>query len=149
MADMTGVQLMKTRLRDILSDRAAGGARPQGDIQVLRPEFIDYSEDGWLTVEFIPQDWQKNGIGVVQGGILGYMLDCVIGPLAFVISDGRLAGTISMTTSYLRPVKADGEGVRVRARAISDSKRMMHIEAYIYNHEGKVAATAAADLMKK
>lgn len=139
---------LREKLRAILSDRAAAGERPKGDIQVLEPEFIDYDDEGWLTVDFLPQDWQKNGINVVQGGILGYMLDCVFGPFAFIVSEKKLAGTIDTTTNFLRPVIADGRKIRVKARMITNAKRMMHAEGVLYNADGKVAVTASTNLMK-
>ena len=139
---------LREKLRAILSDRAAEGERPKGDIQVLEPEFVDYDDEGWLTVDFLPQDWQKNGINVVQGGILGYMLDCVFGPFAFIVSEKKLAGTIDTTTNFLRPVIADGRKIRVKARMITNAKRMMHAEGILYNADGKVAVTASTNLMK-
>lgn len=139
---------LREKLRAILSDRAAVGERPKGDIQVLEPEFVDYDDEGWLTVDFLPQDWQKNGINVVQGGILGYMLDCVFGPFAFIVSEKKLAGTIDTTTNFLRPVIADGRKIRVKARMITNAKRMMHAEGILYNADGKVAVTASTNLMK-
>lgn len=139
---------LREKLRAILSDRAAAGERPKGDIQVLEPEFVDYDDEGWLTVDFLPQDWQKNGINVVQGGILGYMLDCVFGPFAFIVSEKKLAGTIDTTTNFLRPVIADGRKIRVKARMITNAKRMMHAEGVLYNADGKVAVTASTNLMK-
>ena len=139
---------LREKLRAILSDRAAAGERPKGDIQVLEPEFVDYDDEGWLTVDFLPQDWQKNGINVVQGGILGYMLDCVFGPFAFIVSEKKLAGTIDTTTNLLRPVIADGRKIRVKARMITNAKRMMHAEGILYNADGKVAVTASTNLMK-
>lgn len=139
---------LREKLRVILSDRAAEGEQPKGDIQVLEPEFVDYDDEGWLTVDFLPQDWQKNGINVVQGGILGYMLDCVFGPFAFIVSEKKLAGTIDTTTNFLRPVIADGRKIRVKARMITNAKRMMHAEGILYNADGKVAVTASTNLMK-
>lgn len=139
---------LREKLIAILSDRAAAGERPKGDIQVLEPEFVDYDDEGWLTVDFLPQDWQKNGINVVQGGILGYMLDCVFGPFAFIVSEKKLAGTIDTTTNFLRPVIADGRKIRVKARMITNAKRMMHAEGILYNADGKVAVTASTNLMK-
>ena len=139
---------LREKLRVILSDRAAEGEQPKGDIQVLEPEFVDYDDEGWLTVDFLPQDWQKNGINVVQGGILGYMLDCVFGPFAFIVSEKKLAGTIDTTTNFLRPVIADGRKIRVKARMITNAKRMMHAEGILYNADGKAAVTASTNLMK-
>ncbi len=145
---MDTTEELREKLKAILSDRAADGEQPKGDIQVLKPKFIDYDDEGWLTVEFLPQEWQKNGINVVQGGILGYMLDCVFGPFAFIVSDGKLAGTIDTTTNFLRPVIADGRSITVKARMVTNAKRIIHIEGILCNADGKVAVTASANLMK-
>jgi uncharacterized protein (TIGR00369 family) len=139
----------KTKLKDIFSDRAKKGELPKGDRQVLKPEFIDYSEDGWVTVEFIPEEWQQNGLDVVQGGVLSYMIDCVFGPFAYVVTDKKLAGTLDMNTNYLRPVKADGRKITVKARFVTNAKRTLHGEAVLYNADGKVAVTASTNMMKK
>lgn len=140
---------LRDRLKEILSDRAPEGTAPAGDIQVLAPEFISYSEDGWLTVEFMPRPWQQNGLQVVQGGILGYMLDCVFGPFAYVLSEGKLSGTIDTTCNYLRPVKADGRPIRVTVRFVTNTKRTLHGEGILYNGDGKVAVTASTNMMKQ
>lgn len=139
---------LREKLKAILSERAAEGVKPIGDIQVLKPEFIDYTDDGVLIVDFEPQDWHENGIHLVQGGILSYMLDCVFGPFAYVISEGKMSGTLDMQTNYLRPVFADGRKIRVEAHVITNSKRTIHAEAKLYNGDGKVAVTASTNLMK-
>lgn len=140
---------LRTRLEEILSDRAPEGQEPIGDIQVLEPKFISYSDDGWLTAEFMPRPWQQNGLQVVQGGILGYMIDCIFGPFAYVLSEGRLSGTIDTTCNFLRPVKVDGRPVRVSARFVTNTKRTLHGEAILYNGDGKVAVTASTNMMKQ
>ena len=145
---MTYEELEK-KLKDILSDRAPEGTMPKGDVQVLKPEFISYSEDGWLTAQFIPQEWQQNGINIIQGGMLSYMIDCIFGPFAYVVTEGHLSGTIDSTCSYLRPVKADGRPIRVTARFVTNSRRTLHGEAVLYNGDGKVAVTASTNMMKQ
>lgn len=140
---------IREKIRQILSDRAPDGQAPKGDIQVLRPEFIDYDDEGWMTVEFIPQPWQQNGLEVVQGGILGYMMDCCFGPLGYVLSEGSLSGTLDTTVNYLRPVKADGGKIKVKVRFLTNSRRTLNGEGYLYNTQGKIAVTASTNMMKK
>lgn len=139
---------LREKLREVLSNRAKPGEQPKGDIQVLKPEFIDYTDDNVLTVDFEPQEWHENGIHLVQGGILSYMLDCVFGPFAHTLTSGKMSGTLDMQTNYLRPVFADGRKIRVEARLITNSKRTIHIEGKLYNGDGKVAVTASTNLMK-
>jgi acyl-coenzyme A thioesterase PaaI-like protein len=66
-----------------------------------------------------------------------------------VITDKKLAGTLDMNTNYLRPVKADGRKITVKARFVTNAKRTLHGEAVLYNSDGKVAVTASTNMMKK
>ena len=140
---------LRTKLKEILSDRAPEGSTPKGDVQVLQPVFRKYSDDGWLTAEFQPRDWQTNGLNVVQGGMLTYMIDCIFGPFAYILSEGKLSGTIDTTSNYLRPVLADGRPIRVEARFVTNTKRLLHGEAVLYNGDGKIAVTASTNMMKR
>jgi len=47
-----------------------------------------------------------NPMGIVQGGFLSAMLDDTMGPLIFVMTEGRMfATTIDLHVHFLRPVK--------------------------------------------
>ncbi len=136
-------------LRALLAARAEKGEIPRGDIEVLETEFQEYTDDGELTVKIPVRPWQVNGLDNVQGGILIYMIDCVFGAMSFVTNECRPVGTIDTTANYLRPVTlADGE-VTIRARAVTNSRRMIHATAELYNAKGKVAVTASTNIMKQ
>lgn len=146
--DLTTTEGRRSQLRALLGSRAEKGMLPRGDIEVLEPEFIEYTEDEELIVKIPIREWQLNGVDNVQGGILGYMIDCVFGSMSFVISGCSPVGTVDMTSNYLRPITADDQKVTIHAKIITNSKRVMHASAQLYNSKGKLAVTASTNIMK-
>ncbi len=138
----------RAQLRRLLSARTPEGGSPRGDIEVLEPEFIEYTDDGVLVVKIPVRQWQLNGVDNVQGGILTYMIDCIFGVLSFVTSGCSPVGTVDMTTNYLRPIPAKDDQVTVRAQILTNSRRVMHAKAELFNGAGKVAVTASTNIMK-
>ena len=146
--DVTTVEGRRAQLKHLLDSRAEKGHGPKGDIEVLETRFVEYTDDGTLVVKIPIREWQLNGVDNVQGGILTYMIDCVFGSMSFVTSGCNPVGTVDMTSNYLRPVTAaDGE-VTIRAKIVTNSKRVMHAEAELYNGQGKLAVTASTNIMK-
>lgn len=136
-------------LRMLFAARAGEGKTPRGDIEVLETEFDGYTDEGELTVRIPVRPWQVNGLDNVQGGILVYMIDCVFGAMSFVTNECGPVGTIDTTANYLRPVTLEDGWVTIRARAVTNSRRMIHATAELYNARGKVAVTASTNIMKK
>ena len=89
-----------------------------------------------------------NGLNVVQGGVLTYMIDAVVGPLGYAYSETDLSGTVDLSTSYVRPVSRDDAFVTIVARVRSNTRRMAYIEAELFTADGKLAATAVTNIMK-
>ena len=136
-------------LRTLFAARAEEGKTPRGDIEVLETVFQEYTDEGELTVKIPVRPWQVNGLDNVQGGILIYMIDCVFGAMSYVTNECQPVGTIDTTANYLRPVTlSDGE-VTIRARAVTNSRRMIHATAELYNARGKAAVTASTNIMKQ
>lgn len=147
--DPTAAEGRRAQLRSLLSARAKEGAAPRGDIEVLETEFVEYTDEGELTVIIPIRPWQVNGLDHVQGGILSYMIDCIFGSMSFVLNGCQPVGTIDSTTNYLRPVTLDDEKVTIRARAVTNSKKIIHATAELYNAKGKPAVTASSNIMKQ
>lgn len=147
--DLNTTEGRREQLRQLLGSRAQKNSDPRGDIEVLQPQFIEYTDDDELVVEIPVRPWQVNGIDQVQGGVLAYMIDCVFGPLSFVTSGYNPVGTMDMTTNYLRPiVLTDNDRITIRARIITNSRRVMYAEAKLYNSAGKLAVTASTNIIK-
>ena len=124
--DLTTAEGRRAQLKALLAARAEEGAMPRGDIEVLETEFVEYTDEGELTVKIPIRPWQVNGFDNVQGGILTYMIDCIFGTMSFVTNGCQPVGTIDSTSNYLRPVLLSDETVTIRARAVTNSKRMIH-----------------------
>src|SRR5262245_53335243 len=63
-------------------------------------------EQGWLKVGFEAKPEFCNPSGVIQGGFLSAMLDDTMGPVAFLMTAGKLyTPTVSMTVNFLSPAK--------------------------------------------
>ena len=78
-------------LKLIFSERALEGEEYETDLQVLAPEFVSYTDDEVLTVRIPVKKWMGNGLRVVQGGIMSYMIDAVVGPMGFAYSETDLS----------------------------------------------------------
>ena len=107
--DLNTTEGRREQLRQLLGSRAQKNSDPRGDIEVLQPQFIEYTDDDELVVEIPVRPWQVNGIDQVQGGVLAYMIDCVFGPLSFVTSGYNPVGTMDMTTNYLMTDRPHGQ----------------------------------------
>lgn len=135
-------------LKLIFSERALEGEEYETDLQVLAPEFVSYTDDEVLTVRIPVKKWMGNGLRVVQGGIMSYMIDAVVGPMGFAYSETDLSGTIDLSLSYLRPVSPDDPYVEIVCRVRSNTRRMVYIEAELYDCRGKLCTTATTNIMK-
>lgn len=99
--------------------------------------------DGWIRVRFEGRPQFCNPAGFIQGGFLAAMLDDVMGPAAFIHSEGRLfSPTIDMTVSFLAPAKVGrlvGEGQVVQA-----GKSIGFLEGKLWDADGVMVAKATA-----
>ena len=143
--EMTPDLILKN-LKILYADRAPEGTTPRGDIQVLRPEFISYG-DNTVRVKFPVEQWQLNGIDILQGGVMSYMMDCVLGSMTYVHSGGPVA-TIDMTANYLKAVSLKDPYVVVEARILNETRTMLHAFAKLENSAGETAVTATSNIMK-
>lgn len=139
----------KEALKKIFSVRAAEGETPHGDVQMLQPEFVDYTEDDILTLRYKIFDWQVSNIGYIQAGFLISMIDCACGAMSDVCSGLKSAGTIDMNSYFLRPITLEDEEVTVVVDLAANTKRIMHFKAELFNSKGKSALEITMNIMKR
>ena len=61
---------------------------------------------GWVKIAFEGRPEFRNPAGYIQGGFLAAMLDDVMGPAAFIHSEGRMfSTTIDMAVSFMAPAR--------------------------------------------
>jgi uncharacterized protein (TIGR00369 family) len=98
---------------------------------------------GSIAVEFLAINDFTNPSGFIQGGLLAAMLDDTMGPAVFAMTDGKsLTTTIGMQIHCLRPVRPGR--VTTTGKVTKLGARIAFLEGELFDHQGKLAATAAA-----
>jgi acyl-coenzyme A thioesterase PaaI-like protein len=110
------------------------------------------ADDGTVTAEFTPWPEHDNGLGYLNGGIIGTIMDCH--SAAAVVLEAQRHGwpplpgaalpyvTAGLNVRYLRPSPLH-ETVELRARVPAASEAEMTVEVQLV-WDGKVRAEATA-----
>lgn len=98
---------------------------------------------GWVKKSWQPAPDFVNGDGTMFGGYIAALADQV---LAFatmsVAADGMAFRTVNLSVQFYRVVR--DEPMAIEARVVSQSRRMIAVEAEFKTLEGKLFAKAAA-----
>lgn len=109
----------------------------------MKPELFSCDEAQMeLTLKFPFLDWERNGLGMLHGGVLSAMADFTMSLGVQYFAQSPIPPTISYTMNYIRPVPA-GSDVLIVCKITSAGKRVgtALCEAVI-SATGKRAATA-------
>jgi uncharacterized protein (TIGR00369 family) len=99
--------------------------------------------DGVARMEMEADARHHNPMGIVHGGILCDLADAAMGvAFAASLAEGERFGTLQLSASFLRPVRA-GRLVAT-ARLLHRSRGAGHLEAEIADAEGRVVARFAS-----
>lgn len=112
----------------------------------LAPTLADCDpEEGWLELRYDLSPWMQNLRGSVHGGAVAAMFDNAMGGLAWCLTGGRPCPTISLQTSFVRPLTV-GTVVRVRADLVNGGRSLAYTEAHMWaeGDESRTLATATA-----
>lgn len=108
---------------------------------------IDSIESGHaeLTME-VRDDLKRNG-GIAHGGAIASLIDSAMAmAIVPMLGENERATTVDLTIHYLRPLS---EGTaRASARVVRAGKRVITVSAELFDHQGKLAATAISTYMK-
>ena len=110
---------------------------------MMQPRFVACdAQEQTLTLAFPAQSWERNPIGVMQGGVVATALDYAVACLALCYAAVDPV-TVSLQVSYLRGAPIEGE-LQVRVRATKIGRTMIHAfaEAYEAKSPDKLVATA-------
>jgi len=99
---------------------------------------------GGIEGRFTPDTWQQGWQGVIHGGILAALLDEAMAYTLFVT--GSMAVTARMELRYRRAARA-GDELRVNARIVRDSNRLVDVEGRILR-DSVVLVEAAGRFMR-
>jgi uncharacterized protein (TIGR00369 family) len=109
--------------------------------------FVELDE-GRVVLELEPGEHQYNTIGTVHGGVIVTLLDSAAGSAVHTtLPAGVGYTTVSITTSFLRTVRADTGILRVEGRLLKAGRRLALAEAELTNAEGALYAHATANCM--
>ncbi|MBQ8263306.1 MAG: PaaI family thioesterase [Oscillospiraceae bacterium] len=94
-------------------------------VGMLKPSFVECNAaESTLTMSYPAMAWERNPLGVMQGGVVATILDFSIACLSTYYGSGS-AVTVSLQTSYLRGCPINGT-MMVKVRATKTGKSMIH-----------------------
>lgn len=97
-----------------------------------------------LTLALDPAPWMANPMGIMHGGLIASAMDSAMGTLSyFYAGSGKRTPTVTMQTSYLRPVPLDHK-IYIRARLSSAGRTLIHLtcELWADREDGRLCATS-------
>lgn len=138
----------KAHMSQLLEDytRQCRELRPGTINAGMSPWLVDCDPDeGWVELKYQVAEWMKNLRGSVHGGAVSSMFDNVMGGLAWCITGGKPCPTITLQTSYIRPLTV-GTVVHARATLVNSGRTLTHTEAKMWmeEEEHRTLATATA-----
>jgi len=111
-------------------------------------KFIDYTEEGSLTMEFTIKPEYRNGGHILQGGVLASFIDDVFGLYSFVATGGTSPlSTVNMSVNYHKAVPEGMNKVVVTSKIITAGKNMLSMSAEAFNENGQLLATAQTNMI--
>ena len=109
--------------------------------------FVEFDE-GTAVMELEPGEHQYNPIGTVHGSVIAALLDSVAGSAVHTtLPAGVGYTTVSLTTSFLRPVRADTGTLRATGTLLRAGRRVALAEAELVDEEGRLYGHATATCM--
>lgn len=105
-------------------------------------------DEGHAVMELEPGEHQYNPIGTVHGSVIVAMLDSVAGSAVHTtLPVGVGYTTVSITTSFLRAVRADTGPLRAEGRLVKAGRRVALAEAHLADADGVLYGHAVANCM--
>ncbi len=133
--------------RDYLEAMLAGDLPSPPICATIGFHFLSVDE-GVVGMELSPGEHQYNPIGTVHGGVIVTVLDSVAGSAVHsTLPAGVGYTTVGITTSFLRPVRADTGTLRAEGRVIKAGRRMALAEATLTDGAGSLYAHATANCL--
>jgi acyl-CoA thioesterase len=98
-----------------------------------------------LTMQ-VREDLKRNG-GIAHGGAIASLIDSAMAmAIVPMLGENERATTVDLTIHYLCPLS---EGTaRASARVVRAGRRIITVSAELFDHQGKLAATAISTYMK-
>ena len=107
----------------------------------LQGRVVDFVKHESVKMSFPALEQFAGPTGVYQGGIITAAFDTAFGCLAFV-STGHPVATISIETTFIRPVLTGVDTLIVEATMKAQTRSLAFLEGSAYNGDHKLVATA-------
>ena len=120
------------KMAHMIESRMAMLRRLEGDAlnNRIHPEFVSCDQiERTLVLRAKTEDWMKNPMNSLHGGISASYLDFAMGVLCFYFS-GTLSPTIHMEQNFLRPIPT-GEPILIRSHLVKPGISVCFAEAQI------------------
>lgn len=109
--------------------------------------FLEFKE-GRAVMELEPGEHQYNPIGTVHGGVIVALLDSVAGSAVHTtLPAGVGYTTVSLNTSFLRPVRADTGALRAEGVLLRAGRSVALAEAKLVDADGSLYGHATSNCL--
>ena len=112
-------------------------------------KFVDYTEDGILTLKYKIKDTQRNGYHLLQGGYISAFFDNNYGLYVYVATGGKPFSTVNMTMNFHKAVMADVTELFISTHIISAGKRIVCLEGEARDASGRLIATCQTNMINQ
>lgn len=119
---------------------------PPPAFETLGAEFIEYAPGGVLKATFVADRALSNPVGVYLGAAIGAGLDVLFGSMAYM-ETRRPCTTVTLETTFVRPIFADGQRYRCEVNVRAKTKRFVFLEGKAFNYENRLSATATTTML--
>lgn len=104
------------------------------------------AEEGSLTVSFEVRPEMCNPFQMIHGGAVSAIIDDVMGTTVGVMGLETAYVSLSLNIDYLYSAKK-GETVFCKSQVIRVGKKVVHIEAHVYDSENRTVAKAVSNMI--
>ncbi len=118
-----------------------------GDMQLIDMEYVDYSDNGVLTVRVNIPQWQRNPAGSLHGGMHCYYMDTVAGAVS-AVEVGEMLGTMDLHINFIRGVFESSDHIFVKAKVISIGRRVVVTNVEIRDPEDWLMSSGTGNFMR-
>ena len=108
---------------------------------------ITKAEQGLIEAEYLVRPEMCNVQGILQGGMLGTIIDDTMGATVFSLGGEYSFSTLNLNIDFLYPAKPN-EIITAKCSATKEGKTIVYVECWVYNKEGRLLAKSASNLVK-
>lgn len=125
----------------------AGIRIPPPAFSTLGAEFTEYAPGGALKATFHADPAFANPLGTYLGAAIGAAMDVIFGSMAY-LETRQPCTTVTMETTFVRPIIADGGRYLCEVNLRAVTRRFVFLEGKAYSQTGKLAMTATSTMLR-